>query len=153
MTNLSDLTLDTLRSAPTAVTASTLTVTAESHAGKTIVLDRAAGIAVTLPAASGTGDKYRFVLKTTITSNATTVKVANASDIMAGFALQSQDAGATMQMFETGATDDTVTLNGTTLGGIKGDIIELEDVATNLWSVRATLAATGTEATPFSATV
>lgn len=134
-------------------TASTLTVTRDLHDGRTVTLNRAAGIAVTLPAASGSGMRVKFVIGTTITSNSTTIKVANSSDIMAGFAIQSQDAGATLQMFETAASDDTVTFNGTTTGGIKGDIVELEDIATNLWSVRVTGAATGTEATPFSATV
>jgi hypothetical protein len=110
----------------TAATASTLTVTEASHAGHTITLDRAAGIAVTLPAATGTGNKYTFML---------------------------QDGGDTAVHFEAGATDDTVTFNGTTTGGYAGAIAEFQDVATNTWFVRVKSAATGTEATPFSATV
>ena len=37
--------------------------------------------------------------------------------------------------------------------GIKGDRIILKDVATNIWSVNIMGAATGTEASPFSAAV
>lgn len=134
-------------------TAATLAVTLAAHDGKTVTLNRAGGIAVTLPAAAGTGARFRFVVGTTVTTPSTTIKVANASDTMVGFASTFQDGGDTALFFEAGGTDDTITLNGTTTGGIKGDLIEIEDVATNLWHVRLTLSATGTEATPFSATV
>lgn len=134
------------------VTAATLKVQ-HRHAGKVITLNRAAGIAVTLPAANGSGDKFTFFVGTTVTSNSTTIKVANANDIMVGLAVQSQDGGNTVQAFETASTDDTVTFDGSTKGGIKGDLVELIDVAANLWFVRVTGSATGAEATPFSATV
>lgn len=135
------------------VTASTLTVTRDSHDGKIVTLNRAAGIAVTLPAASGSGASYRFFIGTAVTSNSTTIKVANSSDTMRGNAIVGQDAGDTVVLFEAGATADTITFNGTTTGGLVGDWVELDDVATNLYFVRVIAAATGTEATPFSATV
>lgn len=106
-----------------------------------------------LPAAAGTGDTYTIVIGTTVTSNSVLVKVANASDTMRGVAVVAQDAGDTAVAFEAGATADTITMNGSTLGGLLGDRIILTDVATNLWSVNIIAAATGTEATPFSATV
>ena len=55
--------------------------------------------------------------------------------------------------FETGATDDTITMNGTTKGGIKGDRVILKDVAANIWSVNIFGSGTGTEVTPFSSAV
>lgn len=139
--------------APVNVTASTVTLSAAAHGGRTTTLNRAAGIAVTLPAATGSGVKFELIVGTTITSNTTTIKVANASDTMAGNAIQSQDGGATLQMWEAAAADDTVTMDGSTRGGLKGDIVRLTDIATNLWLVEVIQAATGTEATPFSATV
>lgn len=139
--------------APISVTASTLTVTAAAHAGATIVLNRAAGTTVTLPAATGSGFKYTFVVGTTVTSNSDIIKVANASDVMTGLAINAQDAADTAVAFETASTTDTITLNGTTTGGIKGDRVEVEDIAANLYYVRVVGSATGTEATPFSATV
>lgn len=134
------------------VTASTLAVTS-AYAGQVIPLNRAAGIAVTLPATSGSGASYRFYIGTTVTSNTTTIKVANATDVMAGTAIVANDGGATASIFETTATDDTITFDGSTTGGIAGAMVELIDVATGTWWVRITGAATGTEATPFSATV
>lgn len=133
--------------------AATLAITELLHDGKTITINKADGTAITLPAATGSGLRVRFFIGTTITSVGTTIKVANASDTMVGGAIVLQDGGDTMVGFEAVGTADTITLNGTTTGGIKGDEIIVEDVATNLWKVWATLSGTGTEATPFSATV
>jgi hypothetical protein len=133
-------------------TAATLAVTAADHDSKVVTLNRAGGIAVTLPAASGSGAKLHFIVGTTFTTSGT-IKVANASDVMTGTALLAQDAGDTAVMFETAATSDTITMNGTTTGGIKGDSYELIDIAANLWWVRVVGSASGSEATPFSASV
>ena len=133
-------------------TAATLAVTSAAHAGRTVLLDRAAGQAVTLPAATGTGNAYKFFVLTTITSNTTTIKVVG-DDVMAGLAIVANDGGDTASIFETAATSDTITFDGSTTGGIRGATVELQDVAADLWSVRIVGAATGTEATPFSATV
>jgi hypothetical protein len=138
---------------PISVTAATLTISRKTHGGATIVANRAAGITATLPAASGTGEKYRVVVGTTVTSNNLIIQVANGTDVMSGSALVAQDAGDTSVMFETASTDDTITMNGSTKGGIKGDIIELEDIAAGLWSVSISSSGTGTEVTPFSAAV
>jgi hypothetical protein len=128
-------------------------ITAQEHAGRTVTLDRAAGITATLPAATGSGDRYRFVTITTVTSNSNIIKVANSTDVMQGVALVAQDGGDTIVAFEAGSTADTITGNGTTTGGLRGDQVDLEDIASGLWAVRVVQAATGTEATCFSATV
>ena len=138
-------------------TASTLAVKSELHEGKIITLNRAAGIAVTLPAATGDGAVYTFILGTTVTSNSTTIKVANASDVFVGFVVQAADGGSGVVAYETAASDDTITLNGSTTGGVKGDRFRLVDVkldGTNaVWLLDGIQSATGTEATPLSATV
>jgi hypothetical protein len=123
------------------------------HADKPIILNNATGFQVTLPAAIGSGAKFEIHVGTTVTSGSMTIKVANSTDVMNGLALQSQDAGATLQAFETAASDDTITFNGTTTGGIIGDKVELVDAKPGFWLVQIRGAATGTEATPFSATV
>jgi len=135
-----------------ALTGATATVTAAAHSGRTVLLDRAAGQALTLPAATGSGNKYMFFVKTTITSNSTTIKVVG-NDTMAGLAIVANDGGDTASIFETAADSDTITFDGSTTGGIRGATVELQDVAADLWFVRVVGAATGTEATPFSATV
>lgn len=134
-------------------TASTLTVTRADHARKVITLNRAAGIAVTLPAATGSGETYRFIVGTTITSNSTTIKVPDASHVMWGHAVQLADGGSTLNGWEADTTTDTITFNGSTTGGLKGDQVTLIDIAANEYHVMVTGSATGVEATPFSATV
>jgi hypothetical protein len=127
--------------------AATLTVTAAAHAGKVVTLNRAAGIAVTLPAATGTGARYDFVIGTTVTSNTTTITRAG-SDTMAGNARQTGAAGAATA-FNT-ASGTVVTLNGSTLGGFVGDRVVLTDIAAAVWQVEVSSKITGTAATPFS---
>jgi len=130
-----------------------VTLTAASHAGRTMLLDVASGATVTLPAASGTGNIYKFFVKTTVTSNDYIIQVASADDTMAGVAVVANDGGATASIFETVAASDTITLDGSTTGGILSGQIEIQDVASGVFSVVVRGAATGTEATPFSAAV
>jgi hypothetical protein len=134
------------------VTTSTLTVSTSSHDSKTVSLNRASGIAVTLPAATGSGTRLKFIILTTITSNTTTIKVTG-NDVMIGNAIICNDTDNSVSGFETEADSDTITFNGSTTGGIRGDIVELEDIATDTWFVKVVGSATGSEATPFSATV
>jgi hypothetical protein len=132
----------------------TLAVTELAHDGKTILLDQLAGSVCTLPASSGSGARFRFVIHTVPTSNSHIVKVANSTDVMSGVIIEANDTDASSSTWETAATSDTITLNRTTTGGtIKGEWIEVEDIAAGFWAVRGVIAGTGAEATPFSATV
>jgi len=150
---LGDMNGAVLSTTPVSATGATLTCTKDAHAGRTIVISAVAGCAVTLPAATGTGSVYRFIIGATITSNSTTIKVANSTDVMSGRAFVISDGAAAVLGYATGATSDTITLNGTTLGGLIGDHIEIIDAIAGTFAVRVFTAATGTEATPFSATV
>lgn len=132
----------------------TKTLTVVEHNGKTIKLDTAAGSVVTLPAATGSGAKFKFVISVIATSNSHIVKVANATDTMYGLVSVLSDDSAAVLGYKASGTDDTITLNRTTTGSTAlGEWLELEDIASGKWAVRGMLAATGTEATPFSATV
>lgn len=137
---------------PYAITAD-VTLTQDEHAGRLGYFDVAAGATVTLPRATGSGAKYRFFVKTTITSNSAVVKVGNADDVLQGNLAVLADGGDTLVGWEAGATADTITMDGSTKGGIRGDYIEIEDVVAGLFRVTAMLSATGTEATPLSAGV
>ena len=133
--------------------AADVTLTSASHAGRTMNLNVASGATVTLPAASGTGNTYKFFVQTTVTSNNYVIQVANANDTMAGVAVVANDSDNTASIFETASDSDTITLDGTTKGGILGGHIEIQDVASNVFRVLNNQSATGTEATPFSAAV
>jgi hypothetical protein len=134
------------------VTDATLSLTAGGHAGQTVVSDLAATQTFTLPAATGSGNKYEVFVKTTKTGDLV-IQVASASDVMSGTAILFADAGDTVVGFATAATSDTITLDGTTTGGIAGAIVKLQDIASGVWRVEVVSDASGTEATPFSAAV
>lgn len=131
------------------------TLTAETHAGRTIVFNDADGATITLPAATGTGNTYRFFVAVTVTSNSDKIQVANSTDVMAGNIIGNStgDSPDLAQPWPTAAASDTITLDGSTTGGLLGDWIELEDIAAGLWAVRGVISQAGTEATPFSAAV
>jgi hypothetical protein len=117
--------------------------------GKLITLNRAAGIAVTLPAATGSGTRYEFFIGTTASGGTGYTITAAGNDLIFGTAYVAQDGGNTILAFETGVGDNSIALNGTTSGGIKGDRVTLIDAALDTWSVTVLSSATGTEVTPF----
>lgn len=133
------------------LTAATETITADAHAGNRIIMNRAAGQTITLPAAIGTGIQYEFILLVDASGNQI-IRVANAVDTMMGTAnLSVAAAPSTFQTVD--ATSDTITMNGTTTGGLRGARVVCTSAAVGLWAVSVHSEATGVVATPFSATV
>lgn len=129
------------------------TVNRNTHAHTVVNLKAAAGLTVTLPASTGKGDKYMFFVATTVTSNSDIIKVANSTDVIQGTLDIAAAGGVAGVSAGTAATSDTITMNGTTTGGILGSYIELTDVSLGFWQLQGNLLASGTVATPFSATV
>ena len=139
-----------------ALAVATLTITRDLHDLKTIVVDRAAGSTITLPASAGNGAKYKIYVGTTITSAALVIQVANATDVFEGLILGSDTdgGGATGYTWSTAASSDTITMNGTATGGRKGDYILIEDLKAGFFSITGFISQSGSsEATPFSAAV
>jgi len=131
----------------------TLAVTVLAHDGKTIALDTAAGSVCTLPSATGSGARFKFVITVIATSNSHIVKVTT-TDIMVGTINSAADDADATRGWITAATSDTITLNRSTTGSVtRGEWIECEDILSGVWAVRGMTTSTGTEATPFSATV
>ncbi len=131
----------------------TTTITAKLHAGRTLLLNLAAGFTSTLPAATGTGLFYRFVVQAISTTGY--VISAVGSDKIKG-TLQVVQPGSTYATANIGesflsTTNVTVTLNGTATGGANiGDWVQLQDIAAALWVVTGLLTASTTPTTPFS---
>lgn len=138
------------------VTAATLAVAGLSPEGKVYNLNAVAGCAATLPAATGTGNKVTFIVGATITSNTSTIKAASAADEFLGVVMQvDADTGDALVAYPALDADgfDTITLNGSTTGGILGDKFTLIDIAAGQWQLDGYESGTGTVATPLSATV
>ena len=135
--------------------AATVSITEANHEGRALVFNKADGVTATLPSATGSGAVYRFIVGTTVTSNALIIKVAAAADTMAGIIYAADDTSgpAPIVWVATTGTSDTVNLNGSTQGGIIGDEIICTDYAANKWLVRGFVKQSGTEATPFANTV
>ena len=134
----------------------TLSATVAAHDGKIIALDTAAGSVVTLPAATGSGAVFRFIISVIATTNSHIVKVANANDVIYGVinTCSTGDSPDLGQPWVTAVDSDTITLDRTTTGSVSiGEWIELVDLVANKWAVRGQTVSSGAEATPFSATV
>jgi hypothetical protein len=132
------------------VTDATVTITDDAHVGQRVVLNRAAGVTATLPAATGSGNRYEFIGAVNASGNQ--IIQVTGDDTMAGVAYLGNDsAGASC--FYTADTSDTITLDGSTKGGLKGWRVVCDDIAADTWAVVVMSEASGTEATPFSAAV
>lgn len=132
-----------------------VTLNPDRHESKTIRLATLTGSIVTLPAATGSGARYRFVVSVLATSNSHIVKVGNATDVFRGIinCLDSNLAAVNMWGFVAGSTDDTITLDRSNTGSVTvGEWLEVEDVLAGFWLVKGCLSGAA-PATPFSATV
>ena len=135
------------------------TITNAAHAGRILLMGEVGGDAsatFTLPAATGTGAEFKFIVSVVNTSNY--VIQVTGDDTIDGSVVVTNDStdGGTASLISwpTVAASDTITLNGTTTGGVNiGDYILLTDIATDEYSVSGLLNASGSEATPFSAAV
>lgn len=131
------------------------TINQNQHEGRIIAMRGAGGARTfTLPAATGSGAIYTFVVGEVNTSGYL-IKTATGADTFDGSILNgnSSSSGA-CRLWNPGATDDTITLNGTTTGGVMiGDWVEVLDQAANQWTVTGVTTGSGTVATPFSDTV
>ena len=146
-------------SAPTSTRTVTLTgattLSRATHEGRVLLMTgTGSSLAQTLPAATGSGDVYKFVVGAVNTSNHV-IKVTT-NDVMFGVitTCSTGDTPDLAQPWITAADSDTITLNGTTTGGLSvGDWVECIDIAADKWLVRGVTTSSGSEATPFSATV
>lgn len=130
-----------------------ITLNPTLHDGKSVALDQADGVAVTLPAAIGSGAKYRLVVSVTTTSVGDIISAAG-TDEFVGSILAVLDNDTTVAWQAAVADDfDVITLNGGTTGGLIGDEIILEDIAAGSWLVSGRVVQlNATAATPFSST-
>ncbi len=132
----------------------TLTMTEATHSGKTILLDTAAGSVITLPTSTGGGARYRFLVTVTATSNSHIIKVGNTTDEFRGYVIQDASEATAPNIWWAADNDDTITLNRSTTGlAAQGEYFEITDAVSGHYYVQGYSAASGIEATPFSASV
>jgi hypothetical protein len=140
--------------APVALDA-TDSITFAEHGNRILYCTTAATLTWTLPEPTGTGNWYHFLLGI-LTTGSKIIKCVDAANtaLIGGITTSDGDTLFLPAGFQPGATDDVITLNKTTTGGILGDWVKVTDVATDVWLVEGQLstAAGSNPATPFSST-
>ena len=149
---------------------SSVSLTVADHAGRIVHNDAAGAVTYTLPATNANSDSAvagpgadfnnlsnvgaTIEIFSSITKTGDMViQVANATDVMVGSAILIDDSSDNVVGFETVSASDTITLNGTTKGGVTFSKIVCTVLASGKWKVDVLSGCTGTPATPFSAAV
>ena len=125
-----------------------------THVGRTSVLNALAGGQIDLPAATGTGNKYRVVVGTALTSAAWVFRtnVATGDTFVGGVEIDDTGDSATVAaaaFFPAGASDEVLTVAFAATLGTIGTWIEFEDFKTGLWQVTGYLGGSIDPATPW----
>lgn len=135
-------------------TATSLNLTLTEHAERLVVINTNSTVAntFTLPLATGSGAKMTLVNNIAQTQGSIVIAANGTTNTLKGMAyIVSSTEEAAICAFTT-ATDDKLTMNRTTTGGLGGDIVEAWDIETGVWHVQARLNGNGSVATPFAAT-
>lgn len=138
----------------TVAIAADTTLTAATHAGRLLIVNDA-DCKITLPTiVAGTtketnnvGAVYRFIIQTAATD--LDIKT-DGTDKFVGALNTSISTTATAKDWYPGATNDVITMNGTTTGGLVYTYIECEAVEALVYLVRGGLKGSGAIATPFA---
>lgn len=124
------------------------------ESGTMFVLNRAAGIVLTLPVSADVGTYFDVMVGTTVTSNLYSINTGTpASELMVGKIIRAatDDSNATLAYPAlVGSSYVSVDMDGSTRGGIKGDSIRCVKINATTWEVTGNINATGVVATPFS---
>ena len=136
------------------------TITVASHAGKMLLCNDADGvftlpsIVVTAPAEdtdpnqlNNLGAQFTFVVVTAATDMDI---VTDGTDKFVGGAYTGIDDSAAGKTFISGASNDVITQNGSTKGGLAGSIVVVTAIASAKYHVAAQLLGSGTLVTPFA---
>ena len=135
------------------------TLSVNSHAGKILTCNDADG-KFTLPSIIATapgsnddpnqtnnlGASFTFVIETAATD--LDIKTDGTDKFVGGLYLGKSDAAG--KTFISGASNDVITLNGTTKGGIAGTIIRVTAIGSAKYAVEGIVLASGTVVTPFA---
>lgn len=131
------------------VTTATLAPTAD-QSGTVFLLNRAAGITITLPAPV-VGLQYTFVVQTAVTSNDYGMDTDAATTFLLGVIQQVIAASATSEgQVGNGTSHVSLNMNGTTTGGLAGSYHKVRAVSSTVWQVEGIHVGSGTLATGFA---
>lgn len=126
----------------------------QAESGSLIVLDRAAGIVITLPAPNKqVGIYYDFIAKTSVSSNAYKIITNSSSVYVLGSVLSiDTDTSNTIAAFVSGSTGTAVaiSMNGTTTGGLVGSRYRATSIDATHWLIEGVNYGSASVSTPFA---
>lgn len=128
----------------------TRTLLAE-ESGALVVLDRAAGIVVTLPSPV-VGMQFTFLVSVSLTSNAYKV-ITNAASVflVGGVIMGDVTVAQSGDYFEAdGTTIVALSADGATKGGLIGERFTVTCISSTQWAIEGVCHGAGTLATPFA---
>ena len=110
------------------------TLTVEAHAGKILTTNDADG---------------KFTLPTIVATSPSDPIDPNQLNKFVGGLYTGKD-DATGKTFISGASNDVITMNGSTKGGLAGSIVKVTAIADNKYAVEGLILGSGTIVTPFA---
>ena len=124
----------------------------ELESGSICLFDRAAGIVYTLPTTPTPGTYFDFIVVTTITSNAAKIITGSGTELLIGniMNVDTDTSNAVAAWTGNGSTHISVSMNGTTTGGIRGMRLRFTCLSSTQWIVDGIVAGSGVVATPFA---
>jgi hypothetical protein len=133
------------------ITAATYQITRRDH-GKTLMLNRAAGMTLTLPPDTVfVGFTVKMVVRDTFTGTWEVTGAAD-GDLFFGGIFVTSVAAKTDRFGPNGSSNDTLKANSDAKGRLSGGWVEFTLMGANEWLVNGVLAAGSTPATPFADT-
>lgn len=116
-----------------------------------LLLSRSGGIDMTMPAATGSGDEWEFIVAVATTDLYSISADANGADFN-GTIMGKADTVTTVERYTAGASNDILAIGGTSnaQGGVVGDHLVVIDLAANEYFAFGQITNAGTETTPFS---
>ena len=133
------------------ITDATYQITPRDH-GKTLMLNRAAGMTLTLPVdTTFVGFTVKMVVRDTFTGT-WEVTCETDGDLFFGGIFLSSVAAKSDRFGPNGSSNDTLKADADAKGRLSGGFVEFTCMGPNEWLVSGVLAAGGTPATPFADT-
>lgn len=120
----------------------------KAESGSVILFDRAAGIALTLPA-SEPGLEFEMVVSVDLTAAAYSF-VTDGAFLLGSLVGAIEGAATDETHFANGTTHVGVSMNKTTTGGLIGGKFKVRCISATLWTIEGNTSCTATPATPFT---
>lgn len=148
-----DIVVDKIRARKNIISGSGATASlSEADSGSLVLMDRAAGIVFTLPAACKIGTTYDFVVSTSVTSNAYKVITGAGTELLTGgYVNVDTDTSNAVAVFTgNNSTHVAVSMNGTTTGGLVGTRLTFTKLTSTQWLVEGQVNGSAIVATAFA---